>query len=313
MNAFSALQYALPKRAISRVAGWAARAEHPLIAKPLIRAFAAHYRVDMTEAAEPSLAAYRSFNAFFTRALRDGARPMPDASDAIASPADGYLSQFGPITGGRVLQAKGRAFSVTDLLTDATLAASYEGGCFFTVYLSPRDYHRVHAPAAATLRRTIEVPGRLFSVNDRTADAVPGLFARNERLVCVFDEFTLVLVGALIVASIETVWEEPSAGEREGLAPRKRSSAGEREGGPRKGLAPRMKEPRSPYRPLRMRAAAGRFERGAELGRFLLGSTAIVLFPPDAATLRDDLEPGRPVRMGETLGTLLRPGPPERA
>ena len=279
MNAFSALQYALPKRAISRVAGWAARAEHPLIARPLIRAFAAHYRVDMTEAAEPSLAAYRSFNAFFTRALRDGARPMPEASNAVVSPADGYLSQFGRITGGSILQAKGRAFSVAELLTDTALAESYEGGCFFTVYLSPRDYHRVHAPAPATLRRTIEVPGHLFSVNDRTADAVPGLFARNERLVCVFDEFVLVLVGALIVASIETVWDGP----------------------------------RSPYRPLRMRAATGRFERGAELGRFLLGSTAIVLFPPDAAALRDDLEPGRPVRMGETLGTLLRPGPPERA
>ncbi len=279
MNAFAALQYALPKRAISRVAGWAAHSEHPLIAKPLIRAFAAHYRVDMTEAAEPSLAGYRSFNAFFTRALRDGARPMPEASDAVVSPADGYLSQFGRITGGSILQAKGRAFSVAELLRDTALAESYEGGCFFTVYLSPRDYHRVHAPATATLRRTIEVPGHLFSVNDRTANAVPGLFARNERLVCVFDEFTLVLVGALIVASIETVWDGP----------------------------------RSPYRLLRMRAAGGRFERGAELGRFLLGSTAIVLFPPDAATLRDDLEPGSPVRMGETLGTFLRPGPPERA
>ena len=270
MNAFAALQYALPKEAISRVAGWAARSENRLVARPLIRAFAHHYRVDMHEAANPRLDRYRSFNAFFTRALRADARPLPDAPDAVVSPADGYLSQFGPFADGRILQAKGRDFSASSLLADPTLAERCDGGAFFTIYLSPRDYHRVHAPAPATLRRTIEVPGRLFSVNDRTAQAIPGLFARNERLVCVFDEFVLVFVGALIVASIETVWDGPE----------------------------------SPYRMLRMRAAAGEFDRGAEIGRFLLGSTVIVLFPPDAVSLREDLVPGMPVRMGEPLGAL---------
>lgn len=270
MNAFAALQYALPKGAISRVAGWAARSENRLVAQPLIRAFARHYAVDMDEAAVRDLDGYRSFNAFFTRALRADARPMPDAPDAVVSPADGYLSQFGPIADGRILQAKGRDFSASDLLADAALADACDGGAFFTIYLSPRDYHRVHAPAGATLRRTIEIPGRLFSVNDRTAQAVPGLFARNERLVCVFDEFVLVLVGALIVASIETVWEGPE----------------------------------SPYRMLRMQAASGRFDRGAEIGRFLLGSTVVVMFPRGTVSLREGLTPGMSVRMGEALGTL---------
>ena len=255
---------------MTRVAGWAARSEHPLVAKPLIRAFAHHYRVDLDEAASSGIDDYRSFNAFFTRALRADARPMPAAPDAVVSPADGYLSQFGRVADGRILQAKGRDFSASSLLADSTLAELCDGGAFFTIYLSPRDYHRVHAPAAATLRRTIEVPGRLFSVNDRTAQAVPGLFARNERLVCVFDEFVLVLVGALIVASIETVWEGPE----------------------------------SPYRTLRMRAASGRFDRGAEIGRFLLGSTVIVLFPRDRVSLRKGLTAGMPVRMGDALGTL---------
>lgn len=269
MNAFAALQYALPKGAISRVAGWAARSDNRLVSTPLIRAFAHHYRVDMNEAANPRLDGYRSFNAFFTRALRADARPMPAAPGAVVSPADGYLSQFGRIAEGRILQAKGRDFSTSGLLADPTLAELCDGGVFFTIYLSPRDYHRVHAPAAATLQRTIEVPGRLFSVNDRTAGAVPGLFARNERLVCVFDQFVLVLVGALIVASIETVWDGPE----------------------------------SPYRTLRMRAASGHFDRGAEIGRFLLGSTVIVLFPPDTVALREDLAPGMSVRMGQALGT----------
>ena len=270
MNAFAALQYVLPKGAMTRVAGWAARSEHRVVAKPLIRAFARHYRVNLDEAVTPGLDHYRSFNAFFTRALRPGARPMPAAPDAVVSPADGYLSQFGRVADERILQAKGRDFSASSLLADPTLAEFCDGGAFFTIYLSPRDYHRVHAPAGATLRRTIEVPGRLFSVNDRTAQAVPGLFARNERLVCVFDEFVLVLVGALIVASIETVWEGPE----------------------------------SPYRTLRMQAASGRFDRGAEIGRFLLGSTVIVLFPPGAVALREGLTAGMPVRMGEALGTL---------
>ena len=270
MNAFAALQYALPKQVISRLAGRAARSESRPVAQALIRAFARHYAVDMAEAANPSPAEYRSFNSFFTRALRADTRPLPDDPDTAVSPADGYLSQFGRIERDRIVPAKGRDFCVATLLADAALAATLEGGTFCTVYLSPRDYHRVHAPTAGDLLRTIEIPGRLFSVNDRTAAGVPGLFARNERLVCVFDTFVLVLVGALIVASIETVWNGP----------------------------------RSPYRTLRARAAAGHFERGVEVGHFLLGSTVIALFPADRFALRDDLTTGMPVRMGQPLTTV---------
>lgn len=270
MNAFAALQHVLPKQVISRLAGRAARSESRPVAQVLIRAFARHYGVDMAEAAHPSLADYRSFNSFFTRALNADARPLPDNPDTVISPADGYLSQFGRIERDRIVQAKGRDFAVSALLADAALAATLEGGTFCTVYLSPRDYHRVHAPTAGNLRRTIEIPGRLFSVNDRTAAGVPGLFARNERLVCVFDSFVLVLVGALIVASIKTVWNGSH----------------------------------SPYGTLRARDAAGHFERGAEVGRFLVGSTVIALFPPGAFAPRDDLATGMPVRMGQPLGSV---------
>ena len=269
MNAFAALQHALPKRAISSAAGALARCEWRPVAQPLIRAFTRAYAVDLSEATPSRARDYRSFNAFFTRPLNAGTRPQPADPAAIASPADGRLTEFGRIDDGCVIQAKGHRFSTAALLTDAAVAERYEGGAFFIVYLAPRDYHRVHAPVAGRLVRTVEVPGSAFAVNDRTAAAVPGLFARNERLVCLFDAFALVMVGALIVRSIETVWPGPE----------------------------------SPYRAHRTRAVERHFERGAELGRFLLGSTVIVLLPPNAMRFAADLTAGMSVRMGQALGT----------
>ena len=269
MNLFASLLHALPKRAISRLAGVLARSETRPVAQALIRAFAHYYRVDLCEAALTSAIDYGSFNDFFTRALNDGARPMPTDPGVVVSPCDGYLSQFGPIEAGRLLQAKGNHFSVETLLTDASLAADYDLGSFFTVYLSPRDYHRVHAPIGGLLTRTIEVPGQLFSVNDATAGCIANLFCKNERLVCVFDGYVLVLVGALIVASIETAWSGP----------------------------------RSPYRIIRTRQVGTTFDRGAEVGRFLLGSTVIALFPRNALQLDGKLETGMPVRLGQPVGS----------
>lgn len=269
VNAFATLQQVLPKGAISSALGTVARCEWRPVAQPLIRAFIRAYGVDMSEAMPHRAADYPSFNAFFTRPLSPGARPLPADPATIASPADGCLTEFGRIDDGRLIQAKGHRFAVAALLTDGVVAERYNGGAFFIVYLAPRDYHRVHAPAAGRLIRTVEVPGSAFAVNDRTAAAVPGLFARNERLVCLFDTFALVMVGALIVRSIETVWDGPE----------------------------------SPYRCQRTREVGRHFERGAELGRFLLGSTVLVLFPPDAIRFAPDLAPGRSVRMGEALGT----------
>ena len=269
MNAFAALQHALPKRAISSALGAAARCEWQPVAQALIRAFMRAYAVDLSEAAPSRATDYHSFNAFFTRPLKADARPQPADPAAVASPADGRLTEFGRIDGGRLIQAKGHRFSATALLTDAAAAEQYDGGAFFIVYLAPRDYHRVHVPLAGRLVRTVEVPGSAFAVNERTAAAVPGLFARNERLVCLFDTFALVMVGALIVRSIETVWPGPE----------------------------------SPYRAHRTRAVDRHFERGAELGRFLLGSTVIVLFPPNAMRFAPNLVAGMNVRMGQALGT----------
>ena len=273
VNAFAALQHALPKRAISRALGAVARSERRLLAQPLIHAFARAFAVDLSEAAPSRAGHYRSFNAFFTRALAPGARPLPADPAAIASPADGRLTEFGPVAGGRLIQAKGHHFSLAALLADAEVAEQYTGGTFCIIYLAPRDYHRVHAPAAGRLIGTVEVPGSAFAVNARTASAVPGLFARNERLVCLFDRFALVMVGALIVRSIETVWRGPA----------------------------------SPDRGHRARAADQLFERGAELGRFLLGSTVVVLFPPGAMRLAPHLTRGMAVRMGQALGALTNP------
>lgn len=270
-NAFAALQCILPKRAISRLAGVIAHSRTPWIARPLIHAFIRAYGVDLSEAAATHPHAYRSFNDFFTRALMEERRPLPEDPLTIASPADGRLTEFGLVEAGCLIQAKGHRYAAAELLADANLASRYEGGAFFTVYLAPRDYHRVHVPAAGRLLRTVEVPGRLFAVNERTAAAVPRLFARNERLVCVFDGFAIVLVGAMIVGAIHTAWPGPQ----------------------------------SPYRVLKTRNAGQRFQRGDELGRFLLGSTVIAMFPPGAMAFSGNLTLNMPVRMGQALGAAL--------
>ncbi|WP_143903418.1 archaetidylserine decarboxylase [Tepidimonas thermarum] len=274
------LQYALPQRALTELAGALARRPLGAVTQRAIRRFIARYGVDMTEAAQPDPAAYATFNDFFTRALRPGARPLAQAD--LVCPVDGAISQCGPIAGDRILQAKGHDYTVAALLGgDAALAAAFADGTFATLYLSPRDYHRIHMPCAGRLRRMVHVPGALFSVNPATARGVPGLFARNERVVCVFEgdvrgrrvPFVLVLVGATIVGSMATVWHGVVNPPRPGIV--RRWDYDERD------IA---------------------LAQGAEMGRFLLGSTVIVLLPPGCAELAPDWAPGRPVRMGEAMG-----------
>lgn len=265
------MQYPLPQHAISRLAGSLAECRSPRLKNALIRTFIRRFGVDMREALEPDYRAYATFNDFFTRALKADARPL---GEGVTSPADGTLSQFGRIAAGELVQAKGHRFSARTLLGgDAELADTFAGGSFATVYLSPKDYHRVHMPMTGTLRETIYVPGRLFSVNQATAGYVPGLFARNERLVCIFDTangpLAVVLVGAMIVAAIETVW----AGQITPLA-----------GTPQR---TRLDEPVI-------------LEKGAELGRFKLGSTVVMCTVNPVAF--GDFTPGAKVQMGQSLG-----------
>ena len=276
---FIALQHAAPQHAISRLAGKFASSETPWLKDRLIRRFIDAYDVDMSEAAR-AVEAYASFNDFFTRELKDGARPLADADTHVLSPADGAVSQIGEIKGGKVFQAKGREFTATQLLGgDPQIAGRFEGGTFATIYLSPKDYHRVHMPAAGTLQGTIYVPGDLFSVNQTTAENVDDLFARNERLACFFDgphgNFANVMVGAMIVAGIATVWGgREEAHQRQ---PRHRTfDAGEHS-----------------------------FDAGDEMGRFFLGSTAILLFEPGKVKWDAELSAGSPVRMGQALGRWL--------
>jgi phosphatidylserine decarboxylase len=273
-------QYLLPHHLLSRLIGCAAECRANWFKSRLINWFAKQYQVDMSEAAVEQLDSYEHFNAFFTRALKDGARPLDSSPDAVLSPADGAVSQLGKIEHGRIFQAKGHSFSVLELLGgDSARAAEFMGGEFATIYLSPKDYHRVHMPLAGTLREMVYVPGRLFSVNQTTAENVPELFARNERAVCIFDTergpMAVVLVGAMIVASIETVWA---------------------------GL---VTPPKRELKTSRYDAAARvpiELAKGAELGRFKLGSTAIVLFGPEQVQWAADLGASSPVRMGQRLG-----------
>ena len=277
---FIILQYLIPQHALSRLVAKLADSEVPWIKNTFIEWFHRRYQVDMSEAVEPDPLLYPSFNAFFTRALKPDARPLEGGNETVVSPADGAISQLGPITGGRILQAKGQTYSALELLGgDPLLAQRFEGGSFATIYLAPKDYHRVHMPVAGTLRQMTYVPGQLFSVNQATAANVPRLFARNERLVCLFDTdfgpVAVVLVGAMIVAGIETTW----AGQ---VAPPPRSVATLRYG---ELLAP------------------VRLERGEELGRFKLGSTVILLFGRDALRWSEALAPDSVLRMGRALGT----------
>lgn len=274
-------QYPLPQHMLSRVVHRLARNESPGFKRWLIRAFARRFRVDMSEALTPDLDSYASFNAFFTRALRADARPL--AAAGAACPVDGSVSQRGTIHDGRIFQAKGRSFSTLELVGgNEDIAQHFTDGSFATLYLSPRDYHRIHMPLDGHLRQMVHVPGRLFSVNPPTTRAVPRLFARNERVVTVFDTpagpMALVLVGALFVASIETVW----AGE---VTP------------------PHGRQIRRWDYP-----AAGdgsvKLARGEEMGRFNMGSTVIVLFGQDAAGWAPEIEADAPVRVGQALAQV---------
>lgn len=278
---FVALQHLLPQHALSRLVGKLAECRNPAIKNRLIRAFATHFVVDMSESQQQDLTRFENFNAFFTRALKPGARPVCEAVNAIACPADGAVSEIGDIALGSILQAKGQSYSLIALLGgDAELTNTLMGGKFATIYLSPRDYHRVHMPLGGRLRKMTYVPGKLFSVNQTTANKVPGLFARNERLVCEFDSehgsFVVILVGAMIVAGIETVW----AGEVAPVRPRLHSQS---------------------Y----IDRSDIMLQKGEEMGRFKLGSTAIILFPEGKVEWDTALQNGTPVKMGQAIGTLL--------
>lgn len=277
---FVSSQYLLPHHLISRAAGCLAECRNAWFKNAFIRWFARRFQVDMRQALIEDLTAYENFNAFFTRALKDGARPLDSTPGAILSPADGTVSQIGTIEYGRIFQAKGHSFSLLELLGgDQRIAEPFMGGEFATVYLSPKDYHRVHMPLAGTLREMIYVPGRIFSVNQVTAENVPELFARNERVVCLFDTelgpMAVVLVGAMIVASIETVWA---------------------------GLVTPPKRALKSWRYDEAARAPIHLEKGAELGRFKLGSTAIVLFGPGQVQWHAELGALSPVQMGQALG-----------
>ncbi|QNP48687.1 archaetidylserine decarboxylase [Diaphorobacter aerolatus] len=268
-------QYLLPKQALTNFMGRLASLEGGGLTTAVIQRFVAHYEVNMSEAANPDIASYRTFNEFFTRELRAGVRPLANAK-AIC-PVDGAISQLGPIAQDQIYQAKGHTYSTTALLGgDSALAAPFTNGSFATIYLSPRDYHRIHMPCDGKLTRMIHVPGELFSVNPTTARGVPGLFARNERVVCMFDtplgKMALVLVGATIVGSMATVWH--------GLV-----------NPPRPGT---VRNWTYADKPVKLR-------KGAEMGRFLLGSTVVLLFEPGAVEFQPDWIAARPVRLGEAM------------
>lgn len=277
---FIFFQHLVPQHLLSRLTGWLADLERPVTLKNwVIGAFIRHFDVDMSEAREPDYRQYASFNAFFTRALVEGARPLAEAD--VLCPADGAISQLGDIVGGRIFQAKGQDYSCVELLGgDPEWAARFADGRFATIYLSPRDYHRVHMPLAGRLLATTYVPGDLFSVNTATAQNVERLFARNERLVSYFETaagpVAMILVGAMVVAGIETVW----AGQ----------------------VAPPPKTPeRRDYRQV---PDAIDLAAGEEMGRFKLGSTVILLFPPGAVSWRERYTAGTPTRLGEPLADL---------
>jgi len=270
-------QYLIPKQALTLLAGWVARARWGALTTRLIAWFVQRYRVNMAEAANPDIAAYATFNDFFTRALKPDARPLAQAD--LICPVDGAISQFGRIQGQQIFQAKGHHYSSAALVGgDAALAAQFDDGHFATLYLSPRDYHRIHMPCAGRLTRMIYVPGDLFSVNPTTARGVPGLFARNERLVCVFDRphgagaFVLVLVGATIVGSMATTWHgivnNPRAGKLCDVCYENKCIE---------------------------------FKQGDEMGRFLLGSTVVMLFPKAPLQFNPAWQAGGAVRLGEAM------------
>ena len=269
-------QYLMPKQLLTVLAGKFASARLGGLTTSVIRRFVARYKVNMREAANPDIASYGSFNEFFTRPLREGVRPLADAE--FVCPVDGAISQFGAIERDNIFQAKGHSYTTTALVGgDAELAAQFADGSFATLYLSPRDYHRIHMPCAGRLRRMIHVPGELFSVNPTTARGVPGLFARNERVVCVFDgefgQFVLTLVGATIVGSMATVWH--------GVVNPPRSRT--------------VREWRYDDKEITL-------DKGEEMGRFLLGSTVVMLFPRNTLNFNPEWSPARAICLGEAMG-----------
>ena len=279
---FVALQYLLPHHFISRLAYRITRSRVPLVKNALIRSFVSNFRPDMSEAGQPDPLQYESFNAFFTRALRAQARPSDPDPAVLVSPVDGAVSQIGRLDGSWLVQAKGHAYTLESLLAaDLSWAARFRGGAFATLYLAPFNYHRVHMPLRGAVRAAWYVPGQLFSVNAITAAGVPGLFARNERVVCVFGHealtFAVVLVGALLVGSIATVWH----GE----------------------VTPRAVRGCTDL-PLDASRAPLNLEKGAELGRFNMGSTVILLLPPGSSEWLPGLAPGSSVRVGQALARL---------
>ena len=279
MSLLTSLTYVLPHRLLSSLAHRLAYSTSPGTSRWLIDTVTRKFNVDLNEAANPDPRSYPSFNAFFTRALKPGARLADPDPRALLMPADGHISQCGPIEDGRIFQAKGQSFTAAELLGDAADAEPFRNGLFATVYLSPRDYHRVHMPWTGTLRETVHVPGRLFSVGTDAVANVPRLFARNERLVCHFDTdfgpMVSVMVGALLVSGVETVW----SGEEI----------------PAYGSAITRKD---------YRGKGVSLERFAEMARFNYGSTVIVLLPPDVATLSPALKAESPVRLGQALARL---------
>lgn len=280
---FIILQYITPQHLLSRLIGSLAECQADFFKNKLISWFINYYKVDMSEAVNENYLEYKHFNDFFTRALKDGMRPIDIADEAIICPADGAISEIGAINEGRLLQAKDHNYSVVDLLGgDSIRAEPFSNGQFATIYLSPKDYHRVHMPVTGTLKEMIHVPGQLFSVNQTTAENVSGLFARNERVVCIFDthlgEMAVVLVGAMIVASIETVW----AGL---VTPLKRN----------------IKVTRydcTARQPIVL-------DKGMEIGRFKLGSTAIVLFESNKIAWLEDLYPKTTTKVGQRIAVTL--------
>jgi phosphatidylserine decarboxylase len=276
---FVALQRVLPKHFLSRLIARAAESKQPWLKNMLISRAIKAFNINMQEAASDNLDDYENFNAFFTRALKPGVRPIDKGQTSIVSPADGAISQAGPISKNRILQAKGIDYSVSRLLGDSSQARFYQDGSFATIYLSPKDYHRVHMPAAGKLLSSRYIPGELFSVNDKTAQAMPGLFARNERLVCEFESpelgrFSLIFVGAMLVAGIETQWsgfEQPGPGT---------------------------------VRETDHCSDALQYAKGDEIGRFKFGSTVILLFPQQSIDWSQKIEPYAVVQMGEEIALM---------
>ncbi|PVZ67807.1 phosphatidylserine decarboxylase [Pelagibaculum spongiae] len=257
----------------------------PNLKNKIIHWFIKRYQVDLSQAEREDPESYESFNDFFTRSLKQGMRPLPEDAKQLVCPADGAISQLGNIENGRIFQAKGHDYSLADLLGGSEeRAAPFQGGKFATIYLSPKDYHRVHMPIAGRLTQMVHVPGRLFSVNPLTARQVPNLFARNERVVAIFETeigpVALVLVGAMIVAGIETVWSglvTPPAGKE----------------------VQQWEYPEQVIKPICL-------ERGDEMGRFLLGSTVIMLLPEGSSEWAENLTSESVVRMGQSMGQILK-------